>query len=133
MLLQLGDIKIKKRIRKNLGDLQPLMKSLRDHGLMNPVVVSRRLELIAGYRRLESARRLGWEHIEATVMEMSGELPMLELEIEENVQRRDFSREELAEALKRLEKLRNPGFFRRIWQGVKRVCERLLGVKSMRS
>jgi ParB family chromosome partitioning protein len=129
VLLPLCDIKIKKRIRKDLGDLQPLMKSLRDYGLMNPVVVNRRFELIAGYRRLESARRLGWETIEATVLEMSDKLPMLELEIEENVQRRDFSREELAEALKRLEKLRNPGFFKRIWQGVKRFCERLLAIK----
>ena len=111
MLLQLCDIKIKKRIRKELGDLQPLMKSMRDYGLMNPVVVNRRLELIAGHRRLESARRLGWENIEATMMETSGELPMLELEIEENVQRRDFSHAELAEALKLLEKLAQSRIF----------------------
>jgi ParB family transcriptional regulator, chromosome partitioning protein len=125
MLLQLRDIKIKKRVRKNLGDLQPLMESLRSHGLMCPIVVNRRLELIAGHRRLESARRLGWEHIEATVMEKTGELPMLELEIEENVQRRDFSDEELAEALKRLEKLRHPGFFTRIGQKLKYVFKHL--------
>jgi len=128
MLLQLCDIKIKKRIRKDLGDLQPLMESLRSHGLMNPVVVNSRLELIAGHRRLESARRLGWEQIEATVMEKTGELPMLELEIEENVQRRDFSDEELSEALKRLEKLRHPGFFRRIWHRLRHLCERFFGL-----
>ena len=120
MLLQLCDIKIKKRIRKNPGELQPLMESLRTHGLMNPVVVN---------SRLEAARRLGWEHIEATVLEKTGELPMLELEIEENVQRRDFSNEELAEGLKRLEKLRNPGFLRRIWQWIRQVYARLLGLE----
>lgn len=124
MLLQLGEIKVKKRIRKELGDLQHLMKSMRDYGLMNPVVVNRNLELIAGHRRLESARRLGWENIEATMMATSGELPMLELEIEENIQRSDFSPDELAEALKQLEKLRHPGFFRRLWLAVGRFCKR---------
>jgi ParB family transcriptional regulator, chromosome partitioning protein len=127
MLLQLCDIKIKKRIRKELGELEPLMKSMREHGLMNPVVVNRRHELIAGHRRLESARRLGWGNIEATMMDTSGELPMLELEIEENIQRRDFSHAELAEALKLLEKLRNPGFLRRVWCVIKRFCEQFFG------
>lgn len=115
MLLNISDIKIKNRIRKDLGDLDPLMASLRDHGLMNPVVVNRSHDLIAGHRRLESARRLGWEHIEATVMDAAGELGMLELEVEENILRRDFSPAELAEAQKKLEQLRNPGFFKRLW------------------
>jgi ParB family chromosome partitioning protein len=128
MLLKLCDIKIKKRIRKELGDLEPLMQSLREYGLMNPVVVNSRLELIAGHRRLESARRLGWENIEATMMTTSGKLPMLELEIEENVQRRDFSPAELAEALKLLEKLRNPGFFRRLWSVIQRIFKRYFGM-----
>ena len=121
MQLKITDIKIKKRIRKDLGDLSPLMESLRDHGLMNPVVVNRKHELIAGHRRLESARRLGWEHIEATVMDTVGELGMLELEVEENILRRDFSADELAEARKKLEKLRNPGFFKRLWLWIKHM------------
>ncbi len=129
MLLQIGDIKIKKRIRKELGDLEPLMKSMQEYGLMNPVVVNRRLELIAGHRRLESARRLGWENIEATMMATSGELPMLELEIEENVQRSDFSPAELAEALKLLETLRNPGFFRRLWLAIRRFYNSFFGLE----
>lgn len=115
MLLKIADIKIKKRIRKDSGDLAGLVASLRDHGLMNPVVVNGSHELIAGYRRLEAARRLGWEHIEATAMQAADELPMLELEIEENVLRRDFTSQELAQALQQLEKLRHPGFFRRLW------------------
>ena len=121
MLLHIGDIKIKKRIRKDLGDLAPLMESLRDHGLMNPIVVNLRHELIAGHRRLEAARRLGWPQIEATVMDPGGELGMLELELEENVLRRDFSPDELAEARKKLEKLRNPGLLRRLWLWIKNV------------
>lgn len=125
MLLKIEDIKVKKRIRRDLGDLGPLMDSLRDHGLMNPVAVNRRHELIAGRRRLESARRLGWEYIEATVMEPAGELGMLELEVEENVLRRDFTAEELARASRELEKLRNPGFFRRLWLRIARLLRRM--------
>jgi len=125
MQLKITDIKIKKRIRKDLGDLSPLMESLRDHGLMNPVVVNRKHELIAGHRRLGSARRLGWEYIEATVMDTAGELGMLELEVEENILRRDFSADELAEARNKLEKLRNPGFFKRLWLWIKQVFSNL--------
>ena len=121
MLLKITDIKIKKRIRKDLGDMSSLMESLRSHGLMNPVVVNRKHELIAGQRRLEAARSLGWEHIEATVMDAAGELGMLELEMEENMLRRDFSNTELAEARKKLEKLRNPGFFKSLWLRIRQL------------
>ena len=125
MLLEISEIKIKKRIRKDPGDIEGLAASLRQHGLMNPVVVNSRNELIAGYRRLQAARCLGWRHIEATVMEAADELAKLELEVDENVLRRDFTSEELAAALRQLEKLRNPGLFRRVWLRVRHFFKKL--------
>lgn len=121
MQLPLDQIKVKKRVRTQLGDLQPLMDSLDAHGLMNPVTVNSRYELIAGHRRLESARRLGWDMLEVRIVDARDELGMLELELEENLHRLDFTTLELAQARARIEKLRNPGLLRRIWRVLVRL------------
>jgi len=123
MKIPLGRITVKKRVRMQLGDLQPLMDSLNTRGLMNPVTVNNDYELIAGHRRLESARRLGWDMIEVRIVDAQDELGMLELELEENLHRLDFTALELAQARARIEKLRNPGLLRRIWQELVRLYQ----------
>jgi len=127
MRLPLDAIKIKRRIRQDLGDLKPLMESLQDYGLMNPVIVNKKHELIAGHRRLEAARQLGWQFIEARIMDRASAVYNLELEIEENVRRKDLTDEELEEALRRLEKLRNPGMFKRMLNALVSLLKRLFG------
>lgn len=114
MHIHVSKVKIKKRIRRDLGDLSSLMESMHDYGLMNPIVINGKHELVAGQRRLESALRLGWETIEAKVVTASAEAEKLGLEIQENLHRRDLTDDELADALKRLKKLQNPGFFQRL-------------------
>jgi ParB family transcriptional regulator, chromosome partitioning protein len=121
MKLPLDQIKVKKRVRMQLGDLQPLMDSLDARGLMNPVTVNSSYELIAGHRRLESARRLGWDMIEVRIVDARDELGMLELELEENLHRLDFTALELAQARARIEKLRNPNLLRRVWLALVRL------------
>lgn len=115
-------ITIKKRTRAQLGDLRPLMDSLEARGLIHPLTVNARYELVAGHRRLESARRLGWDMIEVRIVDAGDELAMLELELEENLHRLDFTESELSLARARLEKLRNPGVLRRLWLWVVRLC-----------
>lgn len=118
MLVAVDHITITHRIRRDLGDLSGLMDSLQTHGLINPVMVTRGFQLIAGHRRLESARRLGWETIEVIVVDRPSDVAQLEIEIEENLHRRDLTEAELAAARARLERLRHPGFFRRLWQKI---------------
>ena len=125
MQIPIEDIIVKRRIRKELGDIDPLAESLRRYGLMNPILVNKKNVLLAGRRRLEAARVLGWRTINAVVVEARDELSKLELEMEENLQRRDFTPEETAAGFKRLRKLRNPGFFRRIWMAVADFFRRL--------
>jgi ParB family chromosome partitioning protein len=74
--------------------------------------------LIAGGRRLEAARYLGWETINAVFIEAPGKLAKLEYEIEENLQRREFSSEEMARAVREMNRLQHPGFFRRLWNAL---------------
>ena len=125
MQLPIEDIKIKKRIRKDLGDLTSLIDSLRSHGLMNPVVITKNKELIAGHRRIASAKVLGWKSIEVMVLDKISELEKLELEIEENVVRKDFSGDELEDAMARLEALKNPGILKRILNAIIRMINSL--------
>lgn len=130
MQLPIEDIKIKKRIRKDLGDLTFLIDSLRSHGLMNPVVITKNNELIAGHRRIASAKVLGWKSIEVMVLDKISELEKLELEIEENVVRKDFSGDELEDAMARLEALKNPGILKRILNAIIRMINSLFGLEE---
>jgi len=118
--IEIDKIIIRRRVRQNLGDLATLMDSLRRHGLLNPVVINSRNELIAGHRRTEAARRLGWSTIEVRVVDGEDQADLVEMEIEENTQRKDLTSDELAEAYLRLDKLRNPNFLVRIWRAIVR-------------
>ena len=96
MEVRIDSVVVHKRIRSDLGDLEPMMESLRRHGQLSPILINRRSELIAGHRRLESARRLGWTSVHAVMVEQVSDQSMLELEIEENVQRKELNEDELA-------------------------------------
>jgi len=125
MLVDINQIQVSKRVRKDLGDLTPLMDSLKRYGLLNPITITKDYKLIAGQRRLESARQLGWTTIDAVVVDIKDPVARLEIELEENTQRSNFTELELLEGYKQLEKLRNPGFFRRIWNAIKAFFKKL--------
>ncbi|MBN1646878.1 MAG: ParB N-terminal domain-containing protein [Spirochaetales bacterium] len=130
MKVAIDEIHLKKRVRKNLGDLSQLMLSMKNHGLMNPIVITNKYELIAGHRRYESAKRLGWVEIEARIIAEPSKIEKLELELDENVHRRNLSPDELADGYTRLNKLKNPGIFVRIWRAIVRFFKRLFRIKD---
>jgi ParB family chromosome partitioning protein len=84
------------------ADLAELAASLREHGLVQPIVVRTRGErhqLIAGQRRLAAARRLGWERVAVRVLDVD-DRQMAEIAIVENLQRRDLDALEKAASFK---------------------------------
>jgi ParB family chromosome partitioning protein len=123
--IPLAEITVKRRIRKRLGDLGSLVNSLKRYGQLSPVIVNRDYVLISGQRRLEAARKLGWSTIKAVVLDRDTPLEMLELEMEENVERRNFTPEELSNGFDSIERLRHPGalrgFFRWLWAALKKL------------
>ncbi len=119
MLVKIEEIQVKDRIRKNLGDLTNLKESLKNYGLLNPITINGNKELIAGERRLQAAKELGWTTINATILENLSDAQKLEIELEENNQRKEFTEQELIEGYKRLESLRNPSFWKIILQKIK--------------
>jgi len=130
MQVPINDIIVKKRIRRNMGDIEVLAESLKRHGQISPIVISRKNVLVAGGRRLEAAKSLGWRTINAVILENSTELSRLELEIEENTQRRDFTMEELADATKKLYRMQNPGILRRILNALARFFKWLFRIED---
>ncbi len=132
MLVSINDIKVKRRVRKDLGSLEDLKNSLRRYGLLNPITLNSKYELVAGERRLEAAKAIGWTSINANILDNVSELSQLEMEIEENNQRKEFTDEELLEGYKRLERLRNPSFFQRMWKAIKAFFARIVrAIKSL--
>ena len=125
MLVSPESIVVKRRIRRELGDISALSESLRKYGQLTPIIINRRYELIAGYRRLQAAKRLGWNAIEAVMIDRPGEQQKLEIEMEENIQRLELSGEEIAEGLARLHKLRHPGWLTRLWRAILRILRAL--------
>lgn len=82
-------------------DLHDLMESLDQNGMIQPIIVSRdekEFVLIAGERRLRSARHLGWKTVPALIRDISTPAEMIELAIVENIQREDLDPIEEARA-----------------------------------
>jgi ParB family chromosome partitioning protein len=93
--------------------LAELTQSIREHGMLEPLVVRRaasdgalpagldRYEIIAGERRWRAAQRAGLRELLVVVKDVSP-ADAFELALIENVQREDLNPVELAEALERL-------------------------------
>ncbi|MCL2380755.1 MAG: ParB N-terminal domain-containing protein [Treponema sp.] len=129
MLVPIEDIKVKKRLRKEMGDIAALADSMRRFGQISPILITRKNFLVAGGRRLEAARSLGWRTINAIEVDISDELAKLEYELEENAQRLDFSAEEASEAARKIQQLKNPSLFRRLFNAVVRFFRKLFAIE----
>ncbi len=88
-------------------ELQELAQSIRQHGVIQPLIVSPAMGgsyiLIAGERRLEAARLAGLTTVPVVVRSASDQ-QLLELALIENVQRADLNPIEEAEAFRHLAK-----------------------------
>lgn len=84
--------------------LVDLVASIREHGIIQPLIVSARdanFELIAGERRWRAAQRAGLTHVPVVVRETTDQ-QLLELALIENVQRADLNPIEEARAYQNL-------------------------------
>ncbi len=86
--------------------LTELMESIREHGIIQPLIVRRvngKLELIAGERRFRASRELGLKEVPVIVREASDK-DVLEMALIENLQREGLNPIEEALAYSRLAK-----------------------------
>jgi ParB family transcriptional regulator, chromosome partitioning protein len=85
-------------------NLQELANSIREHGILQPLVVVKNnegYELVAGERRLRASKIAGFKKVPVIVRDFS-ELEMLELALIENIQRSDLNLIEEAHAYQKL-------------------------------
>lgn len=86
-------------------DLVELAASIREHGIIQPLIVSPgkddKYTLIAGERRLQAARQIGLTQVPA-ILRQATDREMLELALIENIQRSDLNPLEEADAFRQL-------------------------------
>jgi ParB family chromosome partitioning protein len=96
------------RVEMDPQELVDLADSIREHGVIEPLIVTKKndtdYELIAGERRLRASKLAGVKTVPVVVKEASPQ-QMLELAVVENVQRSDLNALEEAMAFDQLAKL----------------------------
>ncbi len=99
----------KTNVRKSAGDVRELAESVREMGVLEPVLarpVGARYELVIGSRRFAAAKEAGLKKIPAVVKEMSDEEAIV-VSLIENIQRKEIEPEEEYDAIMELRRL-NP-------------------------
>jgi ParB family transcriptional regulator, chromosome partitioning protein len=87
--------------RQAMGDLSELISSIVEKGIIEPLVLRQRgtrYQIIAGERRYQAAVQAGLHELPAVVRDVD-ETEMLEIALVENIQRKDLTAFEEAEAL----------------------------------
>jgi len=92
------------RFRKDLGDLEPLKESVKRLGFLHPIGVTKDNRLVYGRRRLEVAKKLGWQRIPCVIVYL-GEVEQKVAELEENLRRKNLNWVEEVKAKKELDRL----------------------------
>ena len=90
--------------RQVMGDLAELIASIGEKGILEPIVVRQRgerFQIIAGERRYQAASQVGLQELPAVIRDVD-DTEMLELALIENLQRKDLTAFEEAEALQGL-------------------------------
>jgi ParB family chromosome partitioning protein len=99
--LPISAIRVGERVRREMGDIDALARSIDALGLLQPVVITQDCELIAGERRLRACQSLGWTDIPVRVAFIDA---IALGERDENEVRKDFTISErvlIAQAVER--------------------------------
>jgi ParB-like chromosome segregation protein Spo0J len=97
------EIDIGRRQRRDMGDIHRLAASIEEVGLLQPIVITPRGQLIAGQRRLEAHRLLKRTTILCCIVDdLKNATVLLQAEIMENTCRQPFSPSEAVSAAEAL-------------------------------
>ncbi|MGI8672336.1 MAG: ParB/RepB/Spo0J family partition protein [Luteitalea sp.] len=87
--------------RQVMGDLTELVSSVKEQGIIEPIVVRQRgtrFQIVAGERRYQAAVRAGLDELPVVIRDVD-DVGILEIALVENLQRKDLTPFEEAEAL----------------------------------
>lgn len=113
LFLDPNTIIVPERMRKDYGDLDELASSIKEHGQIHPILITLGdgggWILIAGGRRLEACKKAGLS-VAATVKENCSQVELKELELRENLDRKDMTWTERVTGISELNDLKQKEF-----------------------
>ena len=101
-MVKLSDIIVTERYRIDMGDIEELKQSIQDKGILQPITLSADLQLLAGGRRYTASKALGLTEIPALLRHIEGEIDAREIELIENIHRKEFTWQERAKLTARI-------------------------------
>lgn len=107
--VKLEEIIVSERFRDDLGDLDEMVESIKNKGIIQPLSVSvddsGSMRLLAGGRRYASAQLAGLLTVPVIVRDFVDELDSREIELFENIHRKDFTWAERAKLTEEIDRL----------------------------
>lgn len=105
MEVKISDIIVENRVRQVYGFLDPLERSIKQLGLLQPIGITPDKRLIFGGRRLQACKNLGMDTIPVRIFDIDADDPVtaLRMEKDENDQRLDLTPSEKVEIARRIE------------------------------
>src|SRR6266446_7832593 len=100
--IDITKIKVKGRSREDHGDMQSLIESIKEKGVLVPLIINKKNELLAGGRRYDASLQAGLRQVPVLLRDTDDKLDSLEIELIENVFRKDFTWIEKANHIKKL-------------------------------
>lgn len=114
-IIAIGNINDTDRIRADMGDIDGLAASIKEYGVIQPLVVQQQLDgtfvLVAGGRRLAALKQLGFTDLrhgkefiwrDEDLSTPKGALRLQAVELEENLKRKDLAWPEIVTGKKKL-------------------------------
>jgi ParB/RepB/Spo0J family partition protein len=91
------------RAREDLGDIDELVKSIKEKGVIQPITLDDKLNLLAGGRRVAASKIIGLKFIPAIIRPFVDALDSAEIELIENIHRKDFTWQERVKLTKKID------------------------------
>lgn len=112
----IDSIHVGDRIRKEVGNIDAMANSIKEYGIIQPIVITDTLELVVGERRLRALKRLSikelrhgiefiWSRELRDVATSHQGLRRVAIEVEENLKRKELTWQEQLEGKKKLLKI----------------------------
>ncbi len=99
------DVIFGERAREEYGDIDDLALSIENMGLLEPLVVDKKLNILDGGRRYKAVEKLNWTKIPVIIVNVTEEKDSLEVELVANLLRKDFHWTEKVKLLERIDTL----------------------------
>lgn len=92
--------------KREHGNIEELKQSIQNIGLLNPLTVNTEGKLLAGRRRFQAVKELGWTEVPVRILDSNGPVFDFKVALDENLKRKNLSDVEIAEAIKEYQQLK---------------------------